>query len=158
MNIFKSATEENIYNMLEPEATSMGYEIVRVQLTEKRNNSKLQIMIERIDGDPIVIKDCESASRAFSAILDVENIVEQKYALEISSAGLNRPLTRKKDYSSNIGENIKLHTNSAINGLKFFEGELKSCNDDSFELAINKNKEIIEVQFDNIKHATLVKY
>ena len=144
--------------MLEPIANSMGYEIVRIQLAQKRSNSKLQIMIERIDSDAVQIEDCEAASRAFSSILDVENAIEEKYTLEISSPGLNRPLTRHKDYINNLGQTIRLYTNYAINGTKFFEGELKSCNNDSFELAINKNKEIIEVQFDNIKQATLIKY
>lgn len=157
MGIFCNVSEEKLYNLLAKHSEVLGYEIVRIRMLSGNRGSRLQIMIERIDGVQIAIGDCEKASRAFSIILDAESDMDFKYRLEISSVGINRPLTRKKDFKSSIAENIEVKTYNAIANAKTFRGRLTSCNEESIELEILDNKKIMEIDFTLIKEASLLK-
>lgn len=157
MSIFCNVSEEKLYNLLAKHSEMLGYEIVRIRMFSGSYGSRLQIMIERIDGVQIAIEDCEKVSRAFSIILDAESDINFKYRLEISSVGINRPLTRRKDFENNVLENIEIKTYNAIANSKTFRGKLTNCNEDSIELEILDNKKIMEINFALIKEASLLK-
>lgn len=157
MNIYRNSSEEVLYNMLKGHAQKLGYEIVRLHMLNSKKSSKIQIMIERLDGKNICIKDCEKVSRAFGAILDIEDSINSKYNLEISSTGLNRPLTRKKDYVANVNENIKVSTYNLIGNSKSFVGKLASCTELGIELIIPDGGKVVQIEFDSIKDAMLLK-
>lgn len=159
MNIYSNISEERIFNLLEREALGLELEIVRVRLgSGKKGGVSLQIMLERQDGTPLRIEDCERASKVFAMFLDNDDPIETKYRLEVSSLGVNRPLTRIKDFEACIGERVKLTTFQQLDGRKSFIGIIKICGTDGFSLVLEENKETIEISYDAIKDATLLKY
>ena len=85
-----------IEDIVAPTIVGMGFELVRVAMS--RGGGTLQIMIEPADGRPMDVEDCATLSRALSAVLDVEDPIANAYTLEVSSPGIDRPLTREKDY------------------------------------------------------------
>ena len=110
--------------LLEPTALDMGFEIVRIRNMGGEGHRTLQIMAERSDGT-MDIDGCGELSRAFSAVLDVENPIATAYDLEVSSPGIGRPLTRAKDFARFAGHEAKLETNMPVNGRRRFRGVLE---------------------------------
>lgn len=112
-------------------------------------------MIERIDGANVAMADCEKASRHISVLMDVENPIDSEYNLELSSTGLDRPMTRQKDFANNIGKVVKLSLKAPINGQKRFSGVVKEVTENMISLASVQPAEIIEIDFNNIVEAHL---
>ena len=103
----------------------MGYELVRILLIGVGSGKPvLQIMAENAEG-MMGVEDCSRLSQAASAILDVENFMDGAYFLEVSSPGIDRPLTRLKDFERFSGNEAKIEIDEAINGQKKFKGRLK---------------------------------
>jgi ribosome maturation factor RimP len=123
--------------LLAPSLEAMGYELVRVKLIgvpgAKSISSTLQIMIDRADGRAINVDDCETASRSVSAILDVEDPISGAYNLEMSSPGIDRPLTREKDFVRFAGFEARLETSLPVDGRRRFKGEIKGLVGDGSE-------------------------
>jgi ribosome maturation factor RimP len=115
--------ERRIAEMIEPSLEGMGYELVRV-LIQGRQQPVLQIMAERKDGAAMTVEDCADISRQVSALLDVDDPIEGAYSLEVSSPGIDRPLTRPKDYEAYAGFEAKLETSEPVEGRKRFRGKL----------------------------------
>ena len=115
--------ERRIAEMIEPSLGGMGYELVRV-LMQGRQKPVLQIMAERKDGAPMTVEDCADISRQVSALLDVDDPISEAYSLEVSSPGIDRPLTRPKDFETYAGFEAKLETAEPIEGRKRFRGKL----------------------------------
>lgn len=115
--------ERRIAELIEPSLEGMGYELVRV-LMQGRQKPVLQIMAERKDGAAMTVEDCADISRQISALLDVEDPIEGEYSLEVSSPGIDRPLTRPKDFEAFAGFEVKLETHEPIEGRKRFRGKL----------------------------------
>jgi ribosome maturation factor RimP len=155
MNIYQTQLEEQICQLIEPALKDMGYEPVRIRLMGTARNKTLQIMIDRRDGKAITVDDCEAASRHVSVLLDVGEIISSHYNLELSSAGINRPLTRRKDFAKYLGEVIKLTTKIAIAGQRNFTGRLQSATDDNIVLLPKESMQEISIAFTNIGDATL---
>jgi ribosome maturation factor RimP len=105
----------------------MGFEIVRVAMTNGRQPT-LQVMADRADGSLISVEDCAEISQALSAIFDVEEPLTGAYDLEVSSAGIDRPLTRPKDFATFAGFEAKVETKAPVAGRKRFRGLLKGVN------------------------------
>lgn len=115
---------EQIEQMIGPSIEALGYEVVRVSLAGSIRKV-LQIMAEPKDGRVMSVEDCARVSRAISAILDVEDPISGAYSLEVSSPGIDRPLTRPKDYDRYAGHEAKIETLEPIEGRKRFKGTLK---------------------------------
>jgi len=114
---------EQIERLVEPSLSAMGYEIVRIMIMGKHAPT-LQIMAERKDDQPMTVEDCADISRQISAVLDVEDPIRSAYTLEVSSPGLDRPLTRPKDFQRFAGYEAKLETRFPIDGRRKFTGKL----------------------------------
>lgn len=112
-----------VERLIAPSIAAMGFDIVRVQLSGKQR-VRLQIMVERLGGGDIVLDECAGISRAVSAILDVEDPILGPYALEVSSPGLDRPLTRAGDFERFAGLEAKVEMRGPIDGRKRFRGRL----------------------------------
>ena len=89
---------QEIQAMIEPPIEAMGFELVRVSMQSMHGRDTLQIMADRADGTLINVDDCAEISRTVSAVLDVEDPIPGEYNLEVSSPGIDRPLTRMKDF------------------------------------------------------------
>ncbi len=108
--------------IITPVIEDMGFELVRVRLMAGKTQT-LQIMAERPEGG-IEVDECAAISTAVSAVLDVEDPIEDAYTLEVSSPGIDRPLTRLKDFDVWEGYEAKLETDELIDGRRRFKGEL----------------------------------
>ncbi|MBV8165504.1 MAG: ribosome maturation factor RimP [Alphaproteobacteria bacterium] len=109
--------------LIAPTLESLGYDLVRVQFIPG-GRASLQIMAERCDGQAMQIEHCTEISRAVSALLDVEDPVPGRYELEVSSPGIDRPLTRASDFERFAGFEVKLETGRPVLGRKRFRGRL----------------------------------
>lgn len=121
----KTPLVKKVEETVAPTAAGMGYEIVRVMLVGAGGGKPtLQIMAERPDGT-MSLDDCSRLSQALSAVLDVENVMNGgAYYLEVSSPGIDRPLTRLKDFERFKGYEARVEVEPAIEGQKKFKGRL----------------------------------
>ena len=101
------ALSQEIERIITPTVEGMGYELVRLTVSGGHRKT-LQVMAERKDGLNMSLDDCTQLSRAISAVMDVEDPIEGAYSLEVSSPGIDRPLTRPKDYDRFAGFEAKL--------------------------------------------------
>ena len=111
--------EDDIVSMLE----AMGFDLVRLLLIGSQN-PRLQLMAEPSNGDLMTVEHCEEISRALSALLDVEDPIAESFTLEVSSAGVDRPLTRLADFERFKGYEAKIETRFLIEGRRRFSGVL----------------------------------
>ena len=127
-----------IQEIVAPTVTGMGYELVRVAMSK---GGTLQIMIEPAGGGPMDVEACATLSRALSAVLDVEDPIPGAYTLEVSSPGIDRPLTRTKDYTRWAGHLARVETAEPIDGRRRFKGTLLGLSDGVVRLRLDDGKE-----------------
>ena len=114
---------EDIVSIIEPSLEAMGYRLVRIAFLGARR-ATLQIMAERLDDMPMTVDDCTEISRSVSALLDVADPIAGAYMLEVSSPGLDRPLTRPEDFDRFAGFEAKIELDQPLDGRKRFRGRL----------------------------------
>ena len=112
-----------VERLIAPTLADMGYDIVRVMLSGDRQ-ARLQVMIERDDLSAITLDDCAAASRAASALLDVEDPIAEAYSPEVSSPGMDRPLTRLADFARFAGRAARIELRRPLAGRRRFSGRL----------------------------------
>ena len=144
---------DNIADMIGPSIEALGYELVRVTLAGS-TRKVLQIMAEPQDGRIMSVEDCARVSRAVSAILDVEDPISGAYSLEVSSPGIDRPLTRPKDYDRFKGHEAKIETHEPVEGRKRFKGVLKGVEGDAVK--IDSEGAVVALPLNQIAKAKLV--
>ena len=140
-------------DMLEPVIDSLGYETVRI-MTIGQANPTLQIMIDKTDGSEISVDDCAKVSRALSEILDEKDPIADKYNLEVSSPGLDRPLTKPIHFQKFAGNEVKIETDVLVDGRKRFKGELKGIEGSDVLLVMDET--VYQIPFDAIAKAKMV--
>ena len=152
----ETGVEVRIAHIVEPIATDLGYELVRIKVSGL-NGMTLQIMAERPDGT-MTVEDCELLSRNISPALDVADPISREYHLEVSSPGIDRPLTRAKDFEDWSGHETKLEMERAVDGRKRFRGILLGVKDGAAGLRLLDTPEPGEVwlPLDDIGEAKLV--
>lgn len=144
---------QRIQQIIEPAVTDMGYEIVRVQSSGGRH-PVLQIMVERVDRVPITVDDCVEVSRRISPLMDAEDPILGAYTLEVSSPGIDRPLTRLKDFERFTGHEARIETKVAIEGRRRFRGILRGVADDVIRIETPEGP--AQVPFSDVLRAKLV--
>ena len=150
--IAQSATEKKLLEIINPILSDMGFELVRLRLISNKEIT-LQIMAARPDGY-INVDECAEISADISAVLDVEDPILDTYNLEVSSPGIDRPLTRIKDFEAFEGYEAKIETVDLIEGQKRFKGTLAGIN--GSEILINLDEGTIGLEFDWLAEAKLV--
>ncbi len=144
-----------VADMITPSLTDMGYELVRVQYTGNTTKT-LQIMAERADRKDMTVEDCADISRTVSALLDVEDPISSQYNLEVSSPGLDRPLTRRDDFTRFAGYIIKLETTMPVDGRRRYRGRLLGLTDDGdIAMTLDEGGDVA-IGFHNFARAKLV--
>ncbi len=145
--------EEKITALIESAINYLGLDLVK--LTFQGGSRKiLEIHIDRKDGNKVQVKDCRDVSKNISAILDVEDIIKDKYFLEVSSAGVERPLVKLEDFERFIDREIKLKLKEPHNGKISFKGKLIEVKNRDIVIK-SKNVQLV-FSYDNIKGANLV--
>jgi ribosome maturation factor RimP len=134
----------------------MGFEVVRVRLMTGKQ-STLQVMVQRPDGT-IEVDECGQISTAISAVLDVEDPILDAYTLEVSSPGIDRPLTRLKDFDRWAGHVAKIETEAMIDGRRRFKGTLHGTEGSEALIEIEDHGESVTIglPFDWLSDAKLV--
>jgi len=150
--VAKTAIDRRLAEIVRPVVEAMGFELVRIRLMGGKSPT-LQIMAERPDGG-IEVDDCAEISTAVSAVLDVEDPIEDNYTLEVSSPGIDRPLTRLKDFDTWASYVAKLETSELIDGRKRFKGTLAGTEGD--EVLIEIEEGTIGLKFEWLSDAKLV--
>jgi ribosome maturation factor RimP len=134
----------------------LGFELVRIRLMGGATRT-LQIMADKPEGG-IEVDDCGDISTAVSAVLDVEDPIEENFILEVSSPGIDRPLTRLKDFEMWKGWEARIETTELIDGRRRFKGTLGGVEGDEVLIALDEGKEpiVIGLQFDWLSDAKLI--
>jgi ribosome maturation factor RimP len=151
--IAKAAIDRRLASIVTPTIEGLGFELVRLRLMSGKRNV-LQIMADRSEGG-IEVDDCARISRAVSAVLDVEDPISGEYVLEVSSPGIDRPLTRPKDFETYAGHEAKLETHELIDGQRRFKGVLQGVEGGEVLIEIASDT-VIGLEFDLLSDAKLV--
>jgi ribosome maturation factor RimP len=141
--------------LIEPEVKRLGYELVRVMMIGGSSDPTLQVMAERRDTRQLDIDDCEKISRRLSDMLDLADPIAGSYRLEVSSPGIDRPLTRLSDYSDWRGHEARVHLAAPHEGRKNFTGILEGTEGEQI-LILTKDGEAHALAFSEIASAKLV--
>ncbi|HXX81996.1 MAG TPA: ribosome maturation factor RimP [Thermodesulfovibrionales bacterium] len=147
------SVEEKIYSLANRVAEECCFEVVDMQLWAKGKRTLLRVFIDREGG--ITLDDCETFSRKFEALLDVEDPITGPYTLEVSSPGLDRPLKNAKDFRKNLGKMVRIVTKEKINNQSFFVGRLEAINDQSLILSFTDNGGEVQIPLGIISRANL---
>jgi ribosome maturation factor RimP len=151
----KTAEDLRLLELLAPVAEAIGYEIVRLRLMGGDHRRTLQIMAERDDGT-MLGEDCTALSRAVSEVLDAADPIKGDYSLEVSSPGIDRPLTRLKDFETYAGYEARLELDRLADGRKRFKGGIVGVEDGAVALNAEGEADTILIPFAWISEAKLV--
>jgi ribosome maturation factor RimP len=149
--VTESGLAARIAGLAKPVARSLGFRLVRV----RQSGPAMQVMAERADGS-FSIDDCEKLSRALSPVLDAEDPIAGSYQLEVSSPGIDRPLTRASDFARAVGYEAKIEFTQMLNNRKRARGVIVSANENGITLAIEGETENLVVPFNAIADAKLL--
>lgn len=154
--IAKTAMDRRLAEIVQPVIEGLGFELVRIRLMGGATRI-LQIMADKPEGG-IEVDDCGDISTAVSAVLDVEDPIEENYVLEVSSPGIDRPLTRLKDFEMWKGWEARVETTELIDGRRRFKGTLAGVEGDEVLIEIEEGKETVTIglQFDWLSDAKLI--
>jgi ribosome maturation factor RimP len=157
----KTAEDRRLLELLDPVAEAAGYEIVRLRLMGGERARRLQVMAERPPEDgkgegEMNVEDCARLSRAISEVMDAADPIEGEYLLEVSSPGVDRPLTRLKDFETFEGYEAKLELDRLAEGRKRFRGVLAGVEGDNVAIDLEGEEHTALVPFAWITDAKLV--
>ncbi len=138
--------------LIKPILDDLGLELVLIEYLSIQGRWTLRIFIDKDSG--VTLDDCSVASREIGDVLDVNETLSHGYVLEVSSPGLDRPLTREKDYICSIGKKIRVKTGIPINGSRNLKGMLRFVDSDRLELETEKG--MISIPFQIIQKANLI--
>ena len=146
--------EGRIAAAITPTLDGLGYELVRVAVLG-RDVPTVQIMADRADGALIAVEDCEIISHAVSAVLDVDDPIPGAWHLEVSSAGIDRPLTRIKDWNRYAGHTVRAETDMPVDGRKRFLGTVIGADAEHARLRLDDGTEV-SLPHERLRRARLV--
>jgi ribosome maturation factor RimP len=141
--------------LIEPEAQALGFDLVRVRMFGGGDDLTLQVMAERPDTRQLTIDDCAELSRRISDTFDAVDPIEEAYRLEVSSPGIDRPLTRLKDFADWTGHEARIRLTDEIDGRKQLTGDLAGVDGDRITIDVKKH-EAMTIGFDQVADAKLL--
>nr|MEA2797350.1 ribosome maturation factor RimP [Phenylobacterium sp.] len=152
----KTAEDLRLLELLDPVAEAAGYEIVRLRLMGGEHARRLQIMGERAADGDMNVEDCARLSRAISEVLDAADPIAGEYTLEVSSPGVDRPLTRLKDFETYEGFEARIELDRLAEGRKRFKGVLAGVDEGQVAVDLEGEAETALIPFSWIVEAKLV--
>lgn len=146
--------EARIADIIFDPLTAMGYDLVRVAVLG-RDRPTVQIMADRADGALIGVEDCEAISHAMGPVIDVADPMPAAWTLEVSSAGIDRPLTRRRDWNRFAGHQAKVELEIPVGGRKRATGIAMGADHDNARLRLDDGQELV-MPWENIRRAKLI--
>ena len=140
--------------VIEPEVEALGYRLVRVAMTGGTSDTTLQVMAESPETRQLKLDDCERISKRLSEVLDERDPIEGSYRLEVSSPGIDRPLTRPSDYADWAGHEARLKLHETLGGPRQLSGTIKGVDQGIVLLGTPKGDR--EIPFESIASAKLL--
>ena len=144
---------ERIREIAERVATSEGIELVDVELHGRGPGAVLRIYLDKPGG--ITLQDCQTVSRQVGIILDVEEVIDTRYTLEVSSPGLDRRLIKPADFQRFAGQQVKLLLRNTTGGRRQFQGRLLGCEEGHVKVEV-ESEGMVGVPVEEIEKANLV--
>lgn len=151
----KTDMDARILAVADPVADDMGYNIVRIRVMSSKR-STVQIMAERQSDGQMGVDDCASLSRALSSALEVDDPLRDAYVLEVSSPGLDRPLTSLEDFKTYEGHLARLELDRMIEGRKRFRGVLAGIDGQHVDIDLDNEDDTAQIPFEWISEAKLL--
>jgi len=142
--------------LIEPHVEDMGLSLVRVAMFGGTSDPTLQVMAERPETRQLVIEDCAELSRRISETLDAADPIEEAYRLEVSSPGIDRPLTRLSDYADWAGFDARMKLSETIEGRKQVDGRIEGVEGDCVRIVTPKTRETLTIPFASIASGKLL--
>lgn len=152
----KTAEDRALLELIDPVAESLGLAVVRVRLMGGTLRRRLQIMAERVTDHDISVEECARLSRAVSEVLDAADPIAGEYLLEVSSPGIDRPLTRLMDFDLFEGYEARLETDRMVEGRKRFKGVLAGTEGENAAIDLEGENETALIPFAWLVDAKLV--
>jgi ribosome maturation factor RimP len=152
----KTAEDRALLDLIDPVAESLGLAIVRVRLMGGTVRRRLQIMAERVKDHDISVEECARLSRAVAEVLDVADPIAGEYLLEVSSPGIDRPLTRQIDFELFEGFEARLETDRMVEGRKRFKGLLAGVEGENIAIDLDGEEDTALIPFEWLADAKLV--
>lgn len=149
----QAGLEARIITMIHPTVSALGYELVRVMVLG-RERPTVQIMADRADGAQIMVEDCEIISRAVSAVMDVDDPIPGRWTLEVSSAGIDRPLTRVKDWNRFVGHLARVELSMPVSGRRRINGIILGA--DATTARVREENIDYEIPLADVRRAKLI--
>ena len=148
------AVENKIADLIASKIESAGYDLVRVLIMGGGKYATLQIMAERKDGVGMKVEDCEGISVLVSSIIEADAELADRFGLEVSSPGIDRPLVKVRDYEKYLGHVAKVELNVSVEGQRRIQAKINGVSGE--EITFDADKKVLKVPFKDIERAKLV--
>lgn len=125
----------HLRQLIEPVISLLGCELVGIEYLGQGGNNVLRVYIDKLEG--VTLDDCEKVSRQISGLLDVEDPIRERYTLEVSSPGLDRPLFTRDDFDRHIGQCAQLRLEKPLDGRRNFKGIIQGMQDEEVVLEVD---------------------
>lgn len=145
---------DRIDAIIRPALAAKGIEIVQMKMVDGKKRKTLQILAENAQTGRITLDECAIASRTISMLLDVEDVINGAYNLEVSSPGIDRPLTKPSDYKKFLGFEARIETALPMAGRSRFRGVLAASTEEDVTITVDGVPHLIS--FGNVAQAQLV--
>jgi ribosome maturation factor RimP len=155
INVYTTQQEHDLADQLADFTEKEDYGIVRIRVSKNKKSKKFQIMIERNDGNQISVMDCEKVNKEVLRILRDHSLGLEDYDIEISSPGIDKPLTRLKDYVESKEKLVKISTLYKIQNRRSFKGYLVDVGETSIKVNLTGTNDIVTLDFNSISEAYL---
>lgn len=145
-----------VEDLIDPIIEEMGLELVDVEYLSERGRWVLRVYIDHEEG--VSVEDCAQVSEEIGELIDVKDIIQHEYVLEVSSPGLDRPLKREKDFRRAVGEKIKVRTVAPINGRRNYTGVLQDFSEERLYLDVEDGgqRRMAVISLPDVEKANLV--
>lgn len=144
--------QERLTKLVEPLVESLGYELLLLEFSPQGRSALLRLYLDAAGG--VTLGDCESVSREVAALLDVEDPIKLPYQLEVSSPGMDRPLTRPAHFARFAGRKARVELEVPLNGQRRFVGVIAGVNGEAVRLMVDKGE--LQLAFSAISRARLI--
>lgn len=148
----KLQTDPKLRALLEPTVNMLGCELVAIEYFSQANRQILRVYIDKESG--ITVDDCERVSHQISGVLDVEDAIDGRYVLEVSSPGLDRPLGDARDFERFSGHEVRLRTDVPVNGQRNFKGLLRGLR--GGQVVLEMDGQEVALPLERVEKARLV--